>query len=108
MIDWRKKFPKPHPEAMWCDECMRWETGTGGRFSRPTIAFGARFFEGLSDAVMFFPLRISSVLHDQAERCQVRANIRNGVFDARIPDEPRRDRSGHSAPEIANFEERSK
>lgn len=77
-MHWSKKFPKPHPEAIWCDECLRWETGMK-RFERPPEPLGAKTFWGVARGIH----KIAFLIHEVGDRFQIRANIRNGVFDAR-------------------------
>ena len=82
MINWRKKFKRPTPDSVWCDECLRWETGSK-RFERPAVPMLAKLLELLARVVMWPGMRISFWLNDRAEEIRVRANIKTGEFDAR-------------------------
>lgn len=82
MIDWRKKLPRPHPDAVWCDECLRWETGDG-RFDRVRISPVTFALEKLAKVARWPGEKVASVLVDLAEHFQVRANIKNGVIHVR-------------------------
>lgn len=84
VIDWRKIYPRPHPDAVWCDECLRWETGDG-RFDRVKPSRLASALEKLAKVARWPGEKVAAVLGDCAERLQVRANIKNGVFHARKP-----------------------
>jgi hypothetical protein len=80
VTDWRKKFPRPNPEAVWCDECLRWETGTGGRFKSPRETVATRVLHLVASGVHWVGFRI----HEVGDRLQIRDNIKKGVFDARV------------------------
>lgn len=78
MTNWRKKFARPTPESVWCDECLRWETGNT-RFERPPETFGARIFWAVARLLH----GVAYAIHGIGDRFQIRANIKNGVFDSR-------------------------
>jgi hypothetical protein len=78
MTDWRKKYPRPTPESVWCDECLRWETGHGP-FDRPSEPRAAKLLYAIARWVW----RLGSWFTNRADYYQIQANIKNGVFDVR-------------------------
>lgn len=86
MIDWRKRFSYPRPDAIWCAECLRFETGAG-RFKRVAKLYSARVLETLARIVRWPGDKLAGWITDGAETCQVHANIQNGVFDV-VQEEP--------------------
>jgi hypothetical protein len=83
VTDWRKKFDRSEG-AVWCDECLRWEIGSG-RFDRVRVPVAVRALETLASAARWSGNKVARWLTDRAEARQVAANIKNGVFYARKP-----------------------
>lgn len=93
MINWRKRMKYPRAGAIWCDECLRFETGPGN-FARPPKSRVSRVLYGLARAVMLPGNKVAEWLTDRAEEVQVCANIRNGVIDVVHPERERGEETG--------------
>ena len=80
-MNWRKRYPKPDPDALWCDDCLRWEIGDG-RFPKVEPSRIAEFLA----RVLVVPLRrATGKLEELTEWLQIRKNMATGAFVVRTP-----------------------